>query len=201
MPAKLLFEEAASVPLCGLTAQQCLAGKPEIGPESAVVIHAAAGGVGHLAVQLAKLAGARVLATGSGASHPFLLGLGADVAVDYNGEDFRDAVRRHCPAGADLVLDAVGGDTLARSYDLLRPGGRLVSIVEEPDPRAAQERGSTARFLGVEPDGEGLERLTQLFDRKKLRTRVQRIYALSEAAAAHETAEQGHVKGKLVLNL
>jgi len=201
MPAKLLFEEAAAVPLAGLTAYQCLFGRDDLGPDKTVLIHAAGGGVGHFAVQLAKNAGARVLGTGGADSQSFIMGLGAEAAIDYTKEDFRDAVRRHRPEGVDLVVDGVGGDTLTRSLDVVKRGGRLVSIAGAPDGEQAAARGITAHFLFSEPSSDQLEQLGRLFDQKKLVPHVQKIYSLSDAAAAHTTAEEGHVRGKLVLNL
>ena len=201
MPAKLLFEEAAAVPLAILAAQQCLFGRPGLEQGQTVVIHAAAGGVGHFAVQLARLHGARVIGTGGSRSQSFILGLGADVGIDYTGEDFRKALKRHCPEGADLVLDLVGGETLARSYEVLKRGGRLVSLVDEPDEEAAKSLGITAHSQFVEPDGDQLDRLARVFDRQELRTHVQKIYPLAKAAEAHAALATRHVQGKLVLNL
>lgn len=201
MPARLLYEEATAVPLAALTALQALTARARLGPGMAVLIHAAGGGVGHFAVQLARLTGARVLATASAAKQPFILGLGAEVGIDYTKEDFGDVVRRHCPEGVDVVLDAVGGETLARSYAVLKPGGRLASIVDEPDPAEAARHGVQAHHLVVQPDGEQLRHVAQLFDQKKLRVHVQKIYRLADAAEAHRTSEAGHVQGKLVLNL
>jgi NADPH:quinone reductase-like Zn-dependent oxidoreductase len=201
MPAKLLFEEAATVPLAALTAQQCLFARPGLGPNSSVLIHAAAGGVGHFAVQLAKLTGATVYGTSGTAKLPFVLGLGATAGFDYTSEDFVSALGRHCPDGVDLVLDAVGGEVLERSYEVLKPGGRLVSIVDEPSADAAQRRGANAHSLLVKPDADQLSHFATLFDMKKLCTKVQKIYELSDAAEAHRVLEEGHVQGKLVLNI
>jgi NADPH:quinone reductase-like Zn-dependent oxidoreductase len=192
MPAKLLFEEAAGVPVAVLAARQALFGKPGIGAASVVLVHGAGGGVGHFAVQLARRAGARVIGTASGAKQPFILGLGAELGIDYQKEDFAVAVRRSFPAGVDLVLDTVGGETLARSYALLKPGGRLVSLVEAP---------AVGEMLFVEPDGEQLAVVGELFDQKALKVHVQKIYPLARAADAHRALEAGHVQGKLVLNL
>ncbi len=201
MPAKLLFEEAASVPLALLAAQQCLFGRPGLEQGRTVLIHAAAGGVGHFAVQLAKSHGAQVIGTGSSGSQSFILGLGADVGIDYTREDFREALKRHCPEGADVVLDLVGGETLARSYEVVKRGGRLVSLVDEPDEGAAEGLGITAHSQFVEPGGDQLDRFARVFDQQQLRTRVQKIYPLAKAAEAHAALETRHVQGKLVLNL
>ncbi len=201
MPARLLFEEAAAVPLPALAALQCLAADPGLGPGRSVLIHAAGGGVGHFAVQLAKQRGAQVFGSGSSASQSFILGLGADVGIDYQKEDFREALRRHRPDGADLVIDLVGGETLARSYEIVKRGGLLISLAEEPDPAAAASRGLDARSRFVEPAGEQLDEIARLFDRNLLKAHVQKIYPLAKAADAHRLLEEGHVKGRLVLNL
>lgn len=201
MPAKLLFEEAATVPLAALTAQQCLFARPGLGSGSTVLVHAASGGVGHFAVQLAKLAGAKVFGTAGTANQPFVLGLGAAASIDYTSEDFVTALARYCPEGLDLVIDAVGGEVLERSYEVLKPGGRLVSIVDEPSADAAERQGAEAHSLLVKPDADQLGHFATLFDMKKLRTEVQKIYELSDAAAAHRVLEEGHVQGKLVLNI
>jgi len=201
MPAKLLFEEAAAVPVAALTAYQALFGQPGLQSGSSVLIHAAAGGVGHFAVQMAGNAGARVIGTASSGKQGFILGLGAEFGIDYTRDEFPEIVQKHFPDGVDFILDAVGGDTLLRSYPLLRAGGRLVSTVQEPDARLAAEREAQASMVLVEPDGEMLGNLAQLFDLKKLKTHVQKIYPLAGAAEAHRVLEDGHVQGKLVLNL
>jgi len=201
MPTKLLFEEAASVPLAALAAWQCLFAEPAVAEGQTVLVHAAAGGVGHFAVQLAKHHGARVIGTGSAESQSFILGLGAQIGIDYTREDVREAVRRHCPDGVDLLLDLRGGETLAASYEIVKSGGRLVSLAAEPDPDAAASRGISACSRFVEPNGDQLESIARLFDRQVVKTHVQKIYPLNKAAEAHELLEQGHVKGKLVLNL
>jgi NADPH:quinone reductase-like Zn-dependent oxidoreductase len=187
--------------VAALTAYQALFGRTGVQSGSSVLIHAAAGGVGHFAVQMARNAGARVIGTASGGKQGFILALGAEFGIDYTRDEFPETVLKHFPQGVDFILDAVGGDTLARSYPLLKAGGRLVSTVQEPDARLAEEREAQASMVLVEPDGEMLGNLAQLFDLKKLKTQVQKIYPLSGAAEAHRVLEDGHVQGKLVLNL
>lgn len=201
MPTSLLYEEAASVPLAALTAFQALFGKPGLELGSQVLVHAAAGGVGHFAVQLAHRAGAEVYGTAGTANQGFVMELGAAGAIDYTKEDLSEAAKRHCAEGFDLVLDGVGGETLEASYELVRPGGRLACIVDAPEPERAKARGIHAHFLFVEPEAEQLRTLARMVDEKTLRTHVQKIYALSDAAQAHDEIEAGHVRGKLVLNL
>ena len=200
LPSKLLFEEAASVPLAALTAHQAWL-KAGLRAGEDVLIHAAAGGVGHFAVQLARNLGAKVFGTAGTTNQEFVLGCGATGAIDYTREDFREALRRLCPEGVDVVLDSVGGDTLVRSFEVLKPGGRLVSIVERPDGAEAARRGVRAEYVFVEPSGEQLEMLTGRVSRGKLRTHVSRIYPLQDVAQAQRESQAGHVRGKLVLAL
>ena len=200
LPPKLLFEEAASVPLAALTAHQTWL-KAGLRAGEEVLIHGAAGGVGHFAVQLARNLGARVIGTAGTANQEFVLGCGAAGAIDYTREDFREALRRLCPEGVDVVLDSVGGDTLTRSFEVLKPGGRLVSIVERPDAGVAARRGVRAEYVFVEPSGEQLEMLTGLVSRGKLRPHVSKIYPLRDVAQAQRESQAGHVRGKLVLAL
>jgi NADPH2:quinone reductase len=142
-----------------------------------------------------------VIGTASAGNHAFLLDLGATFAVDYGREDFREAVRRLRPDGVDLVVDAVGGETLAHSFEVVRRGGALVSLVEEPDVALAERHGVRARAVSVAPDAGALERLGRELDAGRLRAHVQKIYPLARAAEAQEVSREGHVRGKLVLNL
>ncbi len=199
LPPRLLFEEAASVPLAALTAHQALA-RLSVRPGDTLLVQAAAGGVGHFAVQMAKGQGAHVYGTAGTKNQEFVLGLGAAGAIDYTREDFREALRRFCPEGVDGVLDCVGGDALARSFDVLRTGGRLVSIVD-PSVSALAPPGIRAEFVFVQPSGEQLEGIAGLFPRQKLTTHVSKIFALSDAVQALALSQAGHMRGKLVLAL
>ena len=201
MPSKLLYEEAAAMPMAGLAAHQALNGDSEIEPGCSVLIHGAAGGVGHLAVQLACAAGAKVYATASGERAAYLQQLGVKAAIDYTSEDFTETVRRLCPEGVDLVLDLVGGAVTTRSLDVIRPGGGLVSLVTAPDPEVARQHDIRVRLLGVTPSGEQLHQLARKVDRGELRPFLQRIFPLTSAAEAQTTVAAGHGHGKLVLNL
>jgi NADPH2:quinone reductase len=198
MPVKLLFEEAAAVPGAALAARQSLA---DLRADQSVLILSGAGGVGHFAVQLAKLTGARVLATVGPADQSFVVGLGADVTIDPAREELAAAARHHAPHGVDLVIDTIGGAAQQRSYEALREGGRLVSLVEQPDPARAGRPDVRGQALLPEADADQLKLFAQLFDRKKLRVNVQNIFALGDAATAHRTLEQQHVRGRLVLNI
>jgi len=201
MPAKLLFEEAASVPMAALTAYQALFDVAHLEEGADVLIHAAAGGVGHFAVQLAKSAGARVFGTAGPAGHSFVMGLGADGVIDYTREDLGKGLGRLCPDGPDVVLDTMGGDAQEQSLELLKPGGVLVSTVEQPDSETVARRGLRAGLVSVKPSGDQLRILASMVEHEKLGTNVSKIYSLAEAAAAHEESRAGHVHGKLVLAL
>ncbi len=201
MPSKLLFEEAAAVPLAALTAWQCLFSLRALEPGSTVLVHAAAGGVGHFAVQLAKRAGATVFGTCGTDKQAFVLSLGADAVIDHANQSVGDVVRTRRPDGVDVVLDCVGGEVLEASYDLVKRGGHLVSIVDNPDSGVARERAFRADFVFVEPSVEQLDILAKQVDRGELKPHVDKIHQLADAAEALATSEQGHVKGKLVLAL
>ncbi|MET9365433.1 NADP-dependent oxidoreductase [Streptomyces sp. NPDC006632] len=196
-PSSLSHAEAAAIPLAGLTAWQSLVEIAEVGPGQRVLIHAGGGGVGHLAVQIAKARGAYVITTASAAKHTFLKELGADEVIDYRTADFAETV-----SGVDTVLELIGGDYADRSLRTLRPGGLLVTAVARADAElAARTEESGRRFAGVsvEPDHVGLDALAALVDQGLLRPHVDRVLPLESAYAAHELIEGGHVTGKVVL--
>lgn len=197
-PASLDHPAAAGLPLAGLTAWQALVDTAQVQPGQRVLVHAAAGGVGHLAVQLAKAHGAVVLGTASAGKHDLVRRLGADEVIDYTRQDFTEVAR-----DVDVVLDAVGGDYAQRSLQVLRPGGILVTITGRAEAgqlrSAAGERGVRAATLLVEPDHAGLERLAQLVQKGQLRVEVAATFPLEQAAAAHQLSEAGRTAGKIVL--
>ncbi|MFV8129836.1 NADP-dependent oxidoreductase [Streptomyces syringium] len=189
---------AAALPLAALTAWQCLVDTADVQEGQRVLIHAAAGGVGHLAVQIAKARGAYVIGTASAAKHEFLRGLGADELIDYHEQDFAEAV-----GDVDVVLESVGGDYPARSLRTLRPGGTLVSILplEESVYAEAGARGVRATRLVVEPDQAGLRGITELVESGRLRCEIAAVLPLEDAAKAHELGETGRTSGKIVLTV
>jgi len=191
---------AAALPLAGLTAWQALVDTARVTPGQRVLIHAAAGGVGHLAVQLARSLGAHVLGTASAANHAFVRQLGADDVIDYTGTDFVEAAGE-----VDVVLESVGGDYAERSLRALRPGGVLVSLTglgsAERLRAAAAALGVRAAVLLVEPDHAALERLAQLVEKGQVRPHVAATFPLAEAGRAHELGETGHTAGKIVLTV
>lgn len=197
-PARLDHEHAAALPLTGLTAWHSLVDTAQVRSGRRVLIHGGAGGVGHLAVQIAKARGAYVIATASGPKRDFVLGLGADEVIDYRTTDFTEVVR-----GVDVALDAVGGYG-ERSLPSISPGGLLVTVVERTNT-TLKERTEAAgvRFAGVtvEPDYVGLESLAALVDSGQLRPSVERSFPLADAARAHEMIESGRTRGKIVLTV
>jgi len=198
-PARLTAVEAAGLPLAGLTAWQALVDVAGVQAGQRVLVHAAAGGVGHLAVQIAKARGAYVIGTASVGKHNLLHDLGIDEAVDYRSESFEQAIEP-----VDLVLDLIGGDVAIRSLDVLTPDGRMVTIpsVTAADAvGAATDRGLRATGMIVEPDGIGLQQLAALVDDRRLRVLVAETFPLERAAHAHRAGELGHTTGKLVLTV
>jgi NADPH:quinone reductase-like Zn-dependent oxidoreductase len=198
-PAGLSEVEAAGLPLAGLTAWQCLVDIADVQPGQRVLVHAAAGGVGHIAVQIAKARGAYVVGTASAGKHNLLHDLGIDEAVDYRAEAFEKVVEP-----VDLVLDLIGGDVAARSLDVLHPEGRLIclpSAAAADALAAAAERGLRATAMLVEPDGDGLEELARLVDERRLRVLVAETFPLERASHAHRAGELGRTAGKLVLTI
>ncbi|MFD4629713.1 NADP-dependent oxidoreductase [Streptomyces sp. NPDC058284] len=198
-PASLTRVEAAALPLAALTAWQGLVETAGLRAGHRVLIHAAAGGVGHLAVQIAKARGAYVIGTARADKHDFLRSLGADEVVDYARVDFTEAVR-----DVDIVLDGVGGEYGTRSLVVLRPGGHLVTLPDPgglPDPERARERGVHTGWTIVEPDRLGLLEIAHLVDEGKLRVEIDTVLPLEEAAKAHAYGEQGRTQGKIVLKV
>jgi len=190
-PAAVSFEDAAALPLTGLTALQSIR-RSGLREGDTVLVHAAAGGVGAFATQLAVLAGARVVGTAGPANHEFLRSLGAE-PVAY-GEGLVAAARAVAPDGFDVVLDYVGGAALDVTPDLLRPGGSVVSIA---DGRAASEFGG--QYVWVRPDRDDLAELAGLVADGRLRVHLSAVYDLEHAVDAYRALESGHTRGKIVV--
>lgn len=196
-PKSLSAVEAAAAPLAALTAWQALFEGLDLKAGETVLVHAAAGGVGHFAVQLAKWKGARAIGTASAHNADFVRGLGADEVIDYKAAPFEEALQ-----GVDAVLDPMGRDVQERSYSVLRPGGRLITIVGLlPVPQAAQDNGITGRRILVYPSAPQLREIAGLFDAGKLKVEVSGTFSLAEAPAAHRQLEGGHTRGKIVFDI
>ncbi|MEU2509587.1 NADP-dependent oxidoreductase [Streptomyces sp. NPDC007863] len=198
-PAGIDHVQAGALPLAALTAYQAIVDTAGVRSGQRVLIHAAAGGVGHLAVQIAKARGAYVIGTASAPKHAFVRSIGADEVIDYRTTDFRDAVQ-----DVDMVLDPLSGDTRARSLDVLRPGGVLVSILPGGDPDEAAKaaaRGVRVESLLVEADHTGMNAVAELAASGALRAHIEAVFPLAEAAKAHALGETDRTTGKIVLTV
>ena len=199
MPANLSFGQASTIPLVGLTSWQSLFDVAEIRPGQTVLIHAGAGGIGSLAVPLAKWAGATVIATARADNHDYVRGLGADHVIDYTTEDFVAATRALVPEGVDFAFGTVGGEVLTRSYEAVRTGGILVSITDKTDKDEAERRGIRVKYVFVQPNGIQLRRLAGLVESGVLHAPEIMEMPLTKAAEALDISKRGHVRGKIVL--
>lgn len=199
-PQSLDFIHAAALPHATLTAWQALIEAAQLEEGQTVLIHAAAGGVGHVAVQLAKTRGATVIGTTS--QHTNLLhALGADQVIDYTATPFEDAVRDSVGA-VDVVLDLVGGETQARSWAVIKPGGILVSAVQPSSEEEAQAAGVRCHYVASSPPiGATLAEVAKLVDSGKIRPVVSAVFPLADIRAAHELVESRHTAGKVVLQV
>jgi NADPH:quinone reductase-like Zn-dependent oxidoreductase len=219
-PKTLGIEEAASIPLVALTAWQALVDRAKLKRGEKILIHAGSGGVGTIAIQLAKHLGARVAATTSSANLDFVKSLGADVGVDYKSEDFEEALQDY-----DVVLNSLDARTLRKSLNVLKPGGKLISISGPPDPEFAQEmglnwgvrqvtgllsyrirkaakrRGVSYSFLFMKASGDQLREIGALVDAGALRPVVDRVYPIESIEKALAHVESGRAKGKVVVRL
>ena len=198
-PASLDHIQAAALPLVSLTAWQALVENAQLEAGQRVLIHAAAGGVGHVAVQIAKARGAYVIGTASAGKHDFLRELGVDEAIDYREVDFAEAV-----SDVDVVLDTIGGETSLKSLRTLKPGGVVVSILpvgSEDFFLEAAELGVRAMRMLVDASRHNLASVTELVGRGELRATIADVFPLENAAEAHRLGETGRTSGKLVLTV
>jgi NADPH:quinone reductase-like Zn-dependent oxidoreductase len=195
-PQKLGHVEAASVPLAGQTAWQGLFDHGHLARGETVLIHAAAGGVGSFAVQLAHWKGAKVLATASAANADYVRSLGADSVIDYKATPFESVAKN-----VDLVFDLLGGDTQRRSYGVLKPGGRLVATSQPPSEEEAAKHKVQATMMQMKAAATNLTQLTELLDAGKIKTLVSKTYPLAKAHDAWTEMISGHTRGKTVLEV
>lgn len=219
-PVTASMEEAGALPVVALTAWQALVERGNVRPGQKVLIHAGAGGVGSIAIQLAKHLGATVATTASAGNAEFVRSLGADVVVDYRTEDFEQLL-----AGYDLVLDSLGGENLEKSLRILKPGGKAIGISGPPDPafarqaglnpvlrlaitglsskirRQAKQLGVSYEFLFMQASGEQLRRISALIDDGAIRPVVGRVFPFEQAPQALESLASGGIRGKAVLTL
>jgi NADPH:quinone reductase-like Zn-dependent oxidoreductase len=217
-PASISMEEAGSLPLVALTAWQALVERGKVRPGQKVLIHAGAGGVGSIAIQLAAHLGASVATTASGSNAHFLRALGADTVIDYRTQDFEKLL-----TGYDLVLDSIGGETLEKSLRVLKPGGKAIGIAGPPDPAFAREvglnpllrlavaglsrkirkqakkLGVTYEFLLMRASGDQLRQITTLIDQGVVRPVVGKVVRFDQTPQALQSLSQGGIRGKAVI--
>jgi NADPH:quinone reductase-like Zn-dependent oxidoreductase len=195
-PKSLYHVHAAAVPLSALAAWRALFDLGHLQPGQRVLIHGGSGGVGHLAVQLAKWKGAYVVASASTKNQELLRKLGADEAIDYGTQKFEDVVHN-----VDIVLDTVGGETQERSWRVLKKGGTLISLVRPPSEQKSRQFGVRGIMCKVQPDGGQLSKIAKLIDSARLKPTLDRVLPLREARRAHELTQNGHLRGKIVLRV
>jgi len=200
-PINISFEEAASVPLAGLTAYQSLFDKGKLVKNQKVFILGASGGVGSFAVQFAKIKGAIVYALAGKDKADYLKNLGADYVFDYTQPDWTKQFKELLPEGADLVYDCVGKETNAKAYKLTKEGGMLVSILAQPNIEMANKYNINVKYLFVEPNAVQLDKIRDWIEKGKIKLHVDQVFDLQDAAKAHEKIETGHTLGKIVLRV
>lgn len=196
-PANITFEEAAAGTLAALTAWQGLVHHASLKADQRVLIHAAAGGVGHYAVQIAKGLGAYVIGTTSAANKDFVLSLGADEHIDYKAQSFDKVVY-----DVDVVFDSIGGDYIDRSLEVLKAGGTIISIVSgmnDAVTEKANARGVIGKRMVVQSSGLDMKLLAEWFESGKLKSHVSKTYPLVRMSDAHRQIESGHTVGKIVV--
>lgn len=199
IPSSVSNEVAAATPLAALTAWEALFDQGSLAAGQKILIHAAAGGVGHIALQLAKWKGAYVIGTASQQNHAFIHELGVDQALDYHTQDFTTLV-----TDVDVVLDGIGGENTLRSIDVLKPGGVVICLpsMYKDDPAIlakAASKNVSVKWMMVTPSGERMEQVAALLASGDLRVKVDQTFPLEDVVKAHEAVETGHVSGKVVL--
>jgi NADPH:quinone reductase-like Zn-dependent oxidoreductase len=195
-PKSIDFEHAAAVPLAATTAWQALVDKASLKADQTVLIHGGSGGVGTFAIQIAKARRAKVIATASGANQDLLKQLGVDQPIDYTTTRFEDVVK-----DVDVVLNGVRGDSLTRSYGVVKKGGIIVSITGPPDPTELEKHGIRGTSFSAHPDAKILEDLAKLIDSKRITPIVSTVIPLAEVAKAHQQIASTHTRGKIVLKV
>lgn len=195
-PENISHEQAAAATLAALTAWQAFSDYGRLRPGQRVLIHAAAGGVGHYAVQIARHTGAYVIGTASSANKEFVLGLGANEFIDYTTQQLEAAVRN-----IDFVLDTIGGDNIDRSLAVMKKGGTLVSLQGEKEALGvkAKAKGILGLTMGVQSSGEDMQHIAQMLEEGVIRSEISKVFAFSEMAAAHLQVEGGRTRGKVVV--
>jgi NADPH2:quinone reductase len=200
-PKNISFAEAASIPLVALTAWQSLFDEGKLQRNEKVLIHAGSGGVGSMAIQLAKSAGAYVITTTSKKNSEYVKSLGADFVIDYTKERFTERINEKFPQGIDLAFDTIGGEICYENFEILKHNGRLVSILEQFGMDKKPPKGISCHYVFVEPNGKELKQIAQLIEKGKVAPPKIEVMKLEDAAQALEKSKTGHVAGKIVLNI
>ena len=195
-PDDLSFEAAAAIPIGALTAWQAMFVVANLSSGQRILITGASGGVGSMAVQLAKAKGAIVIGTASGNNEQFVRDLGADEFVDYTAQPFEEVVK-----DVDVVFDTVGADTLERAFQTLKKGGFLVSSAQTPSEEKARELGIESAWFFCQPSAQQLAEINQLIDEGKLKIYVETVLPIAEAKKAHQLSQSGRTRGKIVLQI
>jgi NADPH:quinone reductase-like Zn-dependent oxidoreductase len=195
-PKSLNYIKAAAVPLAALTAWQSIFDLAQLQAGQKILIHAAAGGVGHYAVQFARWAGAHVVGTASAQNHDFLKSIGAHETIDYNITPFEKVVH-----DADVVFDTMGGEVWQRSWKVLKKGGIMVSTLRGPEAGGMDALNKLCAHVFVQPDAAQLDEIVTLIDNGHVRPVISRVFPIHEADKAHIESQSGHTRGKLVLDL
>jgi NADPH:quinone reductase-like Zn-dependent oxidoreductase len=195
-PTTLDFITAAAVPLAGVSAYQALVDHLALQPGQKILIHGGAGGIGSLAIQIAKQLGAHVATTVKAADTSFVTNLGADEVIDYTAQDFTETLTEF-----DAVFDTVGGETNTKSYTILKPGGSLVSLVAPPNDDLVAKHNIHYTHQSSQPTVERLTELANLIDSGKLKVNVDKTFSLDQAPEALEYLKTGHPKGKVVIQV
>ncbi|XXK36236.1 NADP-dependent oxidoreductase [Rhodobacteraceae bacterium nBUS_22] len=193
-PSNMTHLQAASVPLAGLTAWQALITKGKIKEGDKVLIHAGSGGVGTLAIQIAKHFGAFVATTTSDKNEGLVKELGADLVIDYTTQNFEDELSDY-----DLVIDTIGGETLTRSFKVLKKGGKMVSVKSQDNDNLAEKYGVHFEWFFMSPDGKMLSELAKLISQGNIKTVIDSIFRMDQAAEAFDRLATGRAKGKIVI--
>lgn len=193
-PKRLSFPQAAGLPLVGVAAWRVLTEDIGLSKDQKVLIHGGAGGIGSIAIQLAKTLGAYVATTVNSSDKPFVQDLGADTVIDYKTQTFDDLLQNY-----DAVFDTVGGDTYKRSFKVLKKGGVIVSMLEQPDSELMNQYGVRAIFQFTQPDKEHLSKVAQWVDQNNIRVNIDKEFSLDEAGDALDYQKNVHPRGKVIL--
>lgn len=193
-PTNLDFKHAVSVPMGALTSWQAIFDKGDLEKGERILVHGASGGVGSMAVQIAKAKGAVVIGTASRSNQDFVESLGVDEFIDYTTTRFEEVVD-----DVEVVLDTVGGDTHDRSYGILKEGGHLVSLVQQPSEELMEKYNVKAQIMASQPNPKQMDEITELVEAGKIKTKVGEVLPLSEAEKALKLCKEGAVLGKIIL--